>query len=462
MIVDFFGSLHPVLVHLPIGILLLGVCFELVSSGKRFGSLRPAIPVIIFWGMLAAVFSCITGLVLGSGGDYEDELVNPHQWAGIALAVLSIVLAILYRVETKNLFRKLTALIVLILIFVTGHLGGTITHGEDFLSFSPGDDTDKPVTMKPIPDIQQAVVYTDIVQPLFQARCYSCHGTRKQKGKLRLDEQEYILKGGEEGKAIVAGKPEESEMIQRLLLPLEDDDHMPPQKKTQLTKEQVSLLKWWVSSGADFHKRVGELDQNAEIKPVLLALQTGTSIKSDEIEMIPPSSVAAADPKIISELGQQGVSVLPVARENNYLTANFINTSSNTDSLLSALLKLKEQLVSLKLDGKLPGNAGIQHIASLSKLRRLQLSNAEVSDETIGKLQNLKELRSLNLVGTAITAKGLAQLSKLEHLKYLYLYRTRISETERDQLKKVFPNATLDFGNYSLPMLEGDTSEIKF
>ncbi len=461
MIADLIGRLHPALVHLPIGILLLGLCFELLTTSKRFAAIRPAIPAIIFWGMIAAVLSCITGLALNTGGDYEEELVSPHQWSGIALAVLSIILYALYRKNVKNSVIKLSSFITLILLFVTGHLGGTITHGEGFLSFS-SEESAGAEPMKPIPNIQKAVVYTDIVQPLLQSRCYGCHGTRKQKGKLRLDDQQLILQGGESGEAVVPGKPDESEMIARILLPLEDDDHMPPPSKTQLTKEHIEILKWWVASGADFHKKVSELKQPPTLEPVLLALQSGTTIQSEEIEMVPKEPVAAADASLLAKANDPSLTVVPVARGSNYLEATLLNNPQHAYSLIAGILPFKQQLISLKLDGVSLKKEAIASISSLANLRKLNLSNTPITDEDIAQLANLKELRSLNLVGTDVSATGLAQLSKLQHLKYVYLYKTKISAEERESLEKMFASTTFDFGNYSLPMLEGDTSEIKF
>ena len=99
-------------------------------------------------------------------------------------------------------------------------------------------------------------------------------------------------------------------------------------------------------------------------------------------------------------------------------------------------------------------------MSDLSNLRRLQLSNTSISDAGLAKLKNLKELGSLNLVGTKVTAKGIMQIKDLKSLKYLYLYKTSITAAEREELKKSFPETTLDFGNYSLPMLASDTTEV--
>lgn len=461
MITDLTGRLHPALVHLPIGILLLAGCFELLSSHRRMTAIRPAIPLMLFWGMIATIASCISGLAIEAGGEYEEEVTNPHKWSGIALAVISIIMYVLYRTRRKTAVIKFSAALLVSMIFITGHLGGSITHGEDFITAGLTGNSSE-IKIKPIPNIQDAVLYTDVVQPLLEARCYSCHSSRKQKGKLRLDEQDLIMKGGESGNTLIPGKPDESELIERLLLPLDDDDHMPPKGKPQLSKEHIAILQWWVSAGADFHKKVSQLDQTESIKPALLALQAGTTEKIDEADTdLPVQDVAAADSGIISKLSDAGVMVIPVARGSNYVGATFITAEKNVESSLKLLDGLKKQLLWLKIDGLALKDSSIQKIAALTALRRLHLTNTEMPDESVALLANLKELASLNLTGTPVTANGIIKLKTLPRLKNLYLYKTAITATERDELKKQFPSVNIDFGNYTLPMLATDTTEVK-
>ena len=82
------------------------------------------------------------------------------------------------------------------------------------------------------------------VRPLLAEKCYSCHGDKKQKGGLRLDSLEAILKGGESGPAVVAGKPDESLIVEAInfLGP-----EMPPNGK--LSPAKVAVLTQWVSTG---------------------------------------------------------------------------------------------------------------------------------------------------------------------------------------------------------------------
>jgi mono/diheme cytochrome c family protein len=85
------------------------------------------------------------------------------------------------------------------------------------------------------------------------------------------------MQGGENGKNIVAGKPEESLSITRIMLPIDDDEgeHMPPEGKDQLTKEEVALLKWWIEQGASNTQKVDLSVIPADIKAAAEAIVKG-------------------------------------------------------------------------------------------------------------------------------------------------------------------------------------------
>ena len=227
-----------------------------------------------------------------------------------------------------------------VLIFATGHFGGSLTHGSDYLSSALSDDTDSVTVQKIIPNIQEANVYGDVVQPLLQSKCYGCHGPKKHKGDFRMDSPEYLMKGGKEGETIVAGKAEESEMIKRLLLAREAEHHMPPKEKPQLNERQIALLHWWIEEGADFTKKIKDLPQPEKIKPVLLSMQGKPKEKA--LSTVPSIAVERADEKAITILRDRGVVVIPVAQNSNYLQANFITTTNTFDDDIKLLLPIKK------------------------------------------------------------------------------------------------------------------------
>jgi len=88
------------------------------------------------------------------------------------------------------------------------------------------------------------------VRPLLVENCYSCHGGKKQKGGLRLDSLEAILKGGEAGPAVVPGKPGESLLVEAVHY---QGLEMPPTGK--LAPEKIAVLTRWVSVGAPWPSR---------------------------------------------------------------------------------------------------------------------------------------------------------------------------------------------------------------
>lgn len=255
---EFIGHLHPLLVHLPIGILLLACLFIWQTRNGRNVQLLPVINMVLLLGMICAIVTCVTGWILSGSGDYDEEMVDWHQWMGISVAAVSVFIYYSRKKDYLPNQQPLLAILMTILILITGHLGGSLTHGADYLSLplkDLGGDSEVVVKIKPIPNVQEAIIYTDIIQPIFQTRCYGCHGASKQKGKLRLDQPEWIIKGGKDGKVIVPGKSGESELVKRIMLAREEEHHMAPKEKPQLTSHQKSLIAWWIDNGADLQKR---------------------------------------------------------------------------------------------------------------------------------------------------------------------------------------------------------------
>jgi hypothetical protein len=352
---------------------------------------------------------------------------------------------------------KFSSLGLVLLVMTAGHFGGSLTHGSDYLmtAFNGPDEKAKPI--KPIPDIQQSLVYKDVVEPMLQARCYSCHGKQKQKAKLRLDSPEFIKLGSKNGDVIVPGNSEESEFIKRLLLPKSDEDHMPPKEKPQLSKNQVALLQWWVQTGCSFDKKVNEFNQSETDKTMLTALQTTQPAEVKAAVIIPENPVAAADAKALEVLKERGIVIMPVAQNSNYLMASFITATDVRDDELKLLLPLKRQLLVLKLGDTKIGDVGLSIIAQCEQLFSLQLNNTVITDKGLPTLKSLTNLRSLSLVGTAVSLEGLGQLQPLKKLEHLYLYHTKVNASEYNLLKKIFAKAEIDTGGYTLKTIPSDT-----
>lgn len=457
---EFIGRLHPALVHLPVGILVLA--FVLQCIGYKTGVYHKAIVVILLMGAISAVLSCISGFVLSKHDDYDPELVSLHQWMGITTALVCTGAYFLFRNHTLVRWQWPSMIAIILLISFTGHMGGTLTHGADYLTapLSAGDHA-AGGPQKPIANVQEALAYDSIIQPVLQRKCYSCHNANKRKGGLRMDEPDLLMKGGKNGKIIVGGNATESEMIKRLLLPKEEEHHMPPKEKPQLTEKEIALLHWWINTGAAFDKKVKELPQPGTIQPILTALQQPQE-STQSLPDLPEQPVNEANAADIQKLKDKGVIVLPVAQNSNYLMANYVSAHGVTNKDIELLLSIKKQLVWLKLGNTPINDSALTAIGKCTNLTRLQLENTKITDAGLSKLNNLQQLRYLNLVGTKVTAKGLIALKGLTALRSLYIYQTAIAATDTATLQKALPNTRIDIGGYVVPTLESDTSRVKY
>jgi hypothetical protein len=269
------------------------------------------------------------------------------------------------------------------------------------------------------------------------------------------------MKGGKDGVIIMAGNANESELIKRILLSKDNKDHMPPIEKPQLGKQEMELLHWWISSGADFTQKIKSLPQSEKIKPVLLALQSGEILEEIKQSDIPDKEVEKADDQAIQKLKARRISVSTVSKKSNYLTINYVEVDAITEKDLNLLEPLSKQIIWLKLSNTKLSDQQMEIISSLKSLTRLSLERTSITDKGILTLQKLTSLQYINLIGTKVTSKGLAQLKDLNKLTKIFLYQTSITGTDWNELKKTFPKATIDSGGYTMPLLEGDTSELK-
>lgn len=115
------------------------------------------------------------------------------------------------------------------------------------------------------------LVFQDIILPIFEAKCNKCHNADKSKGDLAMHTYEDLMKGGQDEsvKSIVAGKPENSLVTQRIHLPESEDEHMPPEGKDQMTPEEIQVLELWIKAGASATQKVSEAAIPADVLKAL-------------------------------------------------------------------------------------------------------------------------------------------------------------------------------------------------
>jgi uncharacterized membrane protein len=465
------GRLHPLLVHLPIGILLLAILLEALSARDSYAGLKPAADLSLLFGVWSAVLSCCTGWLLSLTGDYDAGLVVVHQWLAISLTVISIGLYFMIKGRPLEWRGGVLMMVVLLLLILTGHWGGSLTHGPGFLTADLGSEPSQPI-LRPIADIRSAVIYRSMVEPVLHDNCYGCHSASRVKGGLRLDEPARILRGGKDGAVIVAGQAAASLLIKRVLLPIDDEHHMAPKEKGQLTPMEIRLLRWWIDNGASFDKTVGGLagglERDTGMEAVWQAFHLGTAgpvggvaaanVADSDLLVWPPAPQAPAE--AVQRLRGAGVLVLPIAQGSNYLEVDCVSDSLGPDAL-KAIPMLKEQLVSLKCSWVRAGDTLVSVAAACPRLVRLWLDHTAITGADLGELRTLANLKYLNLTGTGVGAGDVVKLKGLPKLAALYLYQTKVGRGDWDGLRRDFPRVVLDSGGYSIPFLTTDTAIVR-
>ncbi len=462
----FWGHFHPMLVHLPIGMFFMAGILHFFYAQKQEAA-RPIVVHMLIWTSTFALISASMGWSLAQAGEYDPGILQIHQWLGVSTCVLSLGLTYVMRAGLNRYLTNSLFILGLLCLTVTGHYGGNLTHGSDYLTASLpapaqkmlGIKKDEAEEIPKITNLKEAVVYTQLVKPILTQRCISCHNAEKQKGKLRLDAPNFILVGGEDGPIIAAGKPLESELIKRLLLEENDEHHMPPKGKTPLTENEISLLHWWIQQGADFNKKVAQLPADEKINAIL---KTYTQAEVALESAVFKQSVDAADEADLARIRKHGLLANPVSKDQNYIEVNAINAPRVTNKELADLRLINAQIIRLKL-----GNTGVsgefmKEIADMPLLIFLDLQHTKITDQDLESLKNLAYLESINLVGTQISDRGLLTLAKIKSLKRVYLWQTRVTEKGVAQLKKIRPDVAIQSGFKGQWPIEVDSAQLAF
>ena len=123
--------------------------------------------------------------------------------------------------------------------------------GLGLLNAVAADQKDVDVSKLPPAADTKGVTYDKDIKPIFEKSCFKCHGSEKQKGKLRVDSLQAVLKGGEDAKVVEPGNSAKSVLVHNVSRIGDEDDWMPPTDKGEpLTKAQVGLIRAWIDQGA--------------------------------------------------------------------------------------------------------------------------------------------------------------------------------------------------------------------
>ena len=432
-ITTFTGHLHPLIVHLPIGFLLLAILFELVSYFNRFKELKVAVPFTLFLGFVTATLASVFGYLLSLGGDYDPQILSDHKIAGIALAVVSGLLFLLTTPPFKKTVeanRRLFSAAYVILFFLvnyTGHLGGSLTHGSDYLSLDLISEKAPPPPLK----VEEALLFEDVVQPLLNKRCAQCHRDGKLKGELSVQSFVALMKGGKSGLAVVGGSLEKSELYKRITLDPSNEKHMPADGKTPLTPGETSLIKWWIEKGLAMKGiKMGDLKDADEIKPFAAQfLELGESSINTEVitkseNKINPDIPSVFNSGLIDSLRNEGLNVRIMLHQPVMLDITIPAGSGNKmNRIIGNLKTIAKNVIWLNLSNNGLTDTDVDFLPLMTNLEKLRLEKNPLTDQITKALLGLNHLEALNLNETKITRAGLEKLKQMPNLKRVYSWK---------------------------------------
>lgn len=468
----FFGRFHSLSVHLPIGFLLLGAILFLLSFSKKFSFLIKALPLTLLLGAISAIASVILGLFLAEEGGYPEDYLFWHRLMGIAVSILSIgsILLILgyfdkdfkgvafqYRIKIDRIEsaiihqKKALGLIlgcIVICVSITGHLGGNLTHGENYLyAYAPESiqallvDTNLEKNSLPFPeDSDSTLIFDHIIGPVLIQKCASCHGDDIQKGGLKVTSLDELLVGGETGPAFEEGAPHSSELFKRVTMDPESRKFMPP-KGAGLSYGEITLLSYWIEKGMSQNLSITNEDMPEEIQELLESNYGLSTKRKAHYEKI---QVSKAPDEALEEIRNQGFRVSGLSEESNFLEIAAIGELTKEN--LESLRVINEQITWLDLGGANIDDSWLEIIADFPNLTRLLLDNNPISDQGINSLANLKNLESINLYNTSVGDSTLNMLIGIKSLRSMYLWNTRVSKDLLDRLNEENPKLKIDGG----------------
>lgn len=424
------GRMHPMVLHVPIGILILLFVFMMLRNTFQKKQFRKIMLVCLMLTSLSASVTALFGFFLSIGGDYGAYTLQQHKISGVALSVITFFILAWYQNVKKGKIVFYSSVVFSIVVLVlAGHTGSILTHGENFVLAPVTHKTEERL------NIETASLYQLAVMPVLEKKCFSCHNDSKAKGKLIMTSVDKFKQGGENGKTLIEGNPDSSRMIKYIHLPLDHDDHMPPDGKPQLNEFEISLLEAWIQAGADFEKKMSDFAEGDTLKK-LATTAINAIIKKENLKQY---TFKAASEDVIRKMNTPFRTVFPLYQNSAALQADFFVKESFQISSLEELKEVKDQLVVLNLSKMPVTDADLSIVGQFKNLEKINLNFTSVKGDGLANLKSLTQLQSLSLSGTTVTKVALNSILSLPALTEVFIWNTPIGENEKAELEKLFP-----------------------
>jgi uncharacterized membrane protein len=276
----FLGRFHVLALHIPIGIIVAIFVLEIMARKEKYRHLESASSFLWMAAAVSAIATVMLGYMHFAEGGFEGPSAVQHRTFGTALAIIITVVAVLRSSRFAPSYMPVylpAATLMVLLVSITGHYGGNLTHGSTYLvEYAPQflrSLAGLPPRREPVESLAVADPFLDLVGPMFQERCSSCHNDDKRQGELVLTSYEGLMRGGENGSVVVSGRPNFSELFTRITRPPDDESFMPAEGKTPLTDAQVRIIEWWIAAGLPYETSMDqvELTPDAEVEALIRA-----------------------------------------------------------------------------------------------------------------------------------------------------------------------------------------------
>ncbi len=432
---QFIGRFHPLAVHFPIALILLVPLLELAGKNNRFSYLRLSIGFVLGLATLSATFAAILGWCLARTGGYSGPLMTQHMWGGISLAAVCWLCWLLYarRGERRGGFGLgilyATALAAGVgLLACTGYRGGKLSLGEDHLTEYMPAGLRHALRVSEVRSSSSSAgantFYGARIDPIFAARCVTCHGPSKHKANLRLDSYRSLMRGGKDGPVVRAGNVQGSDLFRRITLPPGHDDFMPKENKRPLSPDQVKLIELWIGAGASDTLALNAIKD----APSGSASSPVAEVTFEDIDPAAVTKMRAEIAPAVVQLQKQFPNILDYESRgsaNLYLNASLLGPKFG-DNDLAAFAPVAEHITVADFSRTAITDLSATTIAAMKQLRVLRLTNTGITDVTMQQLGSLGQLESLNVFGTRVTPATLPTIAKLPKLAHLYVGQTTI------------------------------------
>ncbi len=256
-LLQWLGRTHVVVVHFPLALLLLAGLVEAWQAVRRKTGPSAFTAGCVLVGTLAAIWAVVAGLVHQRFGEFAGaaaETLSRHLWLGVSAAAFGLV-ALACRATRAPLWAWRVATIAgAACVGFAGHLGGSLTHGEGYLTDMFTRDATEAVASAKAPlavkfPASGKIDFVQHVQPILAHACNECHGPTVRRGGLRLDSKASAFKGGKAGPAVIPHDLAKSTLLARIAADVEPSKRM-PQKKPALSAEHARILTTWIEQGA--------------------------------------------------------------------------------------------------------------------------------------------------------------------------------------------------------------------